>query len=83
MNESPQQCPDCGSTRILEILYGLPTLEAFERSERGELMLGGCCIYPDSPDFFCKACHHEWRVAPVDDGDDDPFDDEDWSPPGE
>jgi hypothetical protein len=30
-------CPRCGSADVVSILYGMPTAEAFEEAERGEL----------------------------------------------
>jgi hypothetical protein len=54
--------------RALRILYGLPTHEAFEASERGEFALGGCVIGLESPDYECRDCGISlpW-VAPDDD----------------
>ena len=49
-------CPACGSTDAIRILYGLPTHEAFEASERGKFALGGCVVGDESPDYECRAC---------------------------
>lgn len=49
-------CPRCASRQAVRILYGYPTHEAFEASERGEIALGGCVIGEESPDFECGAC---------------------------
>ena len=49
-------CPRCGSTDAVRILYGMPTEDAFEASERGEFVLGGCVIGDESPDFECRGC---------------------------
>ena len=55
--QSPSRpCPTCGSTDALRILYGYPTEEAFEASERGELTLGGCMVGEESPDYECRGC---------------------------
>ena len=55
--QSPSRpCPTCGSTDALRILYGYPTGEAFEASERGEFALGGCMIGEESPDYECRGC---------------------------
>ena len=51
-----RKCPACGSTDALRVLYGLPTAEAFEASERGEFALGGCVIGVESPDYECRGC---------------------------
>ena len=55
-----KKCPICGSTESLKILYGMPTYEAFEASERGELALGGCCVLPNSPTRRCKQCGNDF-----------------------
>jgi len=52
----PRPCPICGSTDAVRILYGLPTVEAFEASQQGEFALGGCVIGPESPDYECRGC---------------------------
>ena len=49
-------CPHCGSPDAVRISYGLPTVEAFEASERGDFVLGGCVIGPESPDYECGSC---------------------------
>ena len=55
--QSPARpCPTCGSTDAVPILYGYPTNEAFEASERGEFVLGGCVVGEESPDFECSGC---------------------------
>ncbi len=55
-----KQCPKCGSKSTLKILYGMPTYEAFEKAEAGEIKLGGCCIIEGAPDYYCKDCECEW-----------------------
>ena len=63
-------CPACGSSNRLRILYGFPTPEAFEASERGEFALGGCVIGPESPDYECRDCGVSlpWVAHDVTDG---------------
>lgn len=62
-HEKPHQCEKCGSDHVAVILYGLPSLsEELEREiDAGHVVLGGCCRTPDSPEWFCMACHHKWR----------------------
>lgn len=31
---------------VIQVVYGLPMTEAFERAERGEIVLGGCLVGP-------------------------------------
>ena len=50
-------CPRCGSIDAIEIVYGYPTAETFEASARGEVVLGGCVIGREAPDYECRACH--------------------------
>lgn len=53
-------CPKCKSTHVSQILYGMPTHEAFKMAERGELILGGCMIMPGQPDYGCLDCKFQW-----------------------
>lgn len=54
------KCPKCKSEHTARILYGMPTYEAFELAERGELILGGCEIWPGQPDYGCLDCKFQW-----------------------
>jgi len=60
-----KKCPNCGSTNVLGILYGMPTHEAFLKAEAGEIKLGGCCITGNDPEYFCKDCENEWDKRQV------------------
>lgn len=60
MSLNYRKCPNCGSTNVLSILYGMPTHEAFLEAEEGKIKLGGCCISLNDPEYFCKECEHEW-----------------------
>ncbi|MEA2199454.1 MAG: hypothetical protein QOI89_50 [Solirubrobacteraceae bacterium] len=59
--QSTATCPVCGESAARPILYGMPGSEAFEASERGELVLGGCLIGEADPDVACGACGHRWQ----------------------
>ena len=50
-----KKCPKCGK-KLAPIVYGLPTSEAAEASSRGEIFLGGCEVYPNSPKYHCYNC---------------------------
>ncbi len=50
-----EKCPKCGKI-LAPIVYGLPTSEAVEASSRGEIFLGGCEVYPNSPKYHCYNC---------------------------
>ncbi len=50
-------CPSCKKTdEIVQILYGMPTQEAFEAGERGVLHIGGCIVEPEQPTHHCIRC---------------------------
>jgi hypothetical protein len=62
---TPRTCPVDGS-RLVPILYGMPTLEAFEAAERGELVIGGCVIIagdPEWPEFACSSSERHTYTA--------------------
>lgn len=46
VNRKPCKCPKCGG-KVVKIVYGMPTPELYEQSERKEVILGGCCIHED------------------------------------
>ena len=56
----PETCPSCSGHDIRRIMYGLPTDETLRRAERGEVVLGGCTVFDDMPDWRCMTCGHEW-----------------------
>ena len=57
---TPPICPRCGSKESLELVWGHPTEETFDRADRGEIMLGGCCIEivdgVGPPGWRCTSC---------------------------
>ena len=59
----PKNCPRCGSSKFVEILYGRPTQEAMDEVDRGEIVLGGCFLMPDQADWECTTCGHQWFDA--------------------
>jgi hypothetical protein len=60
-------CPRCGSTDAVEIAYGYPSVEMAEAEERGAIVLGGCLVGPESPDYECRDCGAvlPWVGSPV------------------
>lgn len=54
------ECKNCGSISTIPILYGKPTPELFNASERGLCKLGGCAFEPNVPTRFCLDCKYEW-----------------------
>ena len=51
-----RRCPFCGG-KAVPILYGMPTFDAFQRAERGELAIGGCILSDDAPAWQCAEGH--------------------------
>lgn len=45
---------------MLRIFYGAPTDKTMAKVKRGEATLGGCILFPDRPDWECRACRHQW-----------------------
>ena len=54
-------CPRCDSNEdVKKIAYGrLPSDEPLELALDG-YVLGGCCIRPDSPEWYCDACEESF-----------------------
>jgi len=50
------RCPACGSHRVARISYGYPLPETWEAVERGEIVLGGCCVSACDPSWQCLDC---------------------------
>jgi hypothetical protein len=54
---------------LVPILYGMPMSQKgeespFEKAKRGELIIGGCCVSGDDPQYGCAKCHKE-RKSPM------------------
>ena len=60
-------CPSCASRNVAEIRYGFPIPGTFDSPDAraGELILGGCVLWPDRPEYRCHRCSHAWRESPV------------------
>jgi len=52
----PRKCAKCGSPKIVKIMYGYPSEDAFKTVEEGKIVLGGCCITNDDPSWQCAGC---------------------------
>ncbi len=66
-HRSAPTCPRCNSSEdVKKITYGvLPSEKATEMAHDG-FVLGGCCIRPDSPEWYCDACAETfgaWRES--------------------
>ena len=61
-NVESASCPNCGSSDYIPILYGYPSPDAFEKEERGELILAGCVIFESNPPRKqCKSCGKKYN----------------------
>lgn len=54
-------CPECGAVTVVLIIYGFPPAEIGEAAQRGEVVLGGCLITGDDPEWRCTVCGHQWH----------------------
>jgi hypothetical protein len=55
-DETFPPCPACGATDVVPIVYGYPSPELTAESLRGEVVLGGCLVGEESPEYECRAC---------------------------
>jgi len=60
--DKPAECPACGADRVARVVYGLPlfTTELERDLEEGRVVLGGCAVFDDSPQWECLGCRHKW-----------------------
>lgn len=56
-----KNCPKCGSSRLLPIIYGRLTDNGEEMVKQGRFVSGGCICFEDSPTTVCQDCHYEFR----------------------
>jgi len=56
-----KQCPKCGSKNSAKIVYGLPDYQLYERFQAGKIMLGGCLVFGDNAEYFCRDCENKWN----------------------
>jgi hypothetical protein len=59
-------CPACGSGDAVRVEYGYPSAEMWAAEQRGEIVLGGCLVGPESPAFECRKCHIPLPWPPLD-----------------
>ncbi|MCZ2804874.1 hypothetical protein O2W18_07175 [Modestobacter sp. VKM Ac-2983] len=38
------------------MVYGLPDITATDLADEGKVILGGCMVGPDDPDWLCLPC---------------------------
>ena len=57
-----RRCPDCGGD-LLPIVWGLPGSELMEMERCGEVILGGCVVPINEPDYGCKKCGNQFQMG--------------------
>jgi hypothetical protein len=55
-------CPACGGAGV-PIAYGLATYQAGKAAERGEVVVGGCEVTGEDPDYRCGSCGVRWMAG--------------------
>ncbi|MEX1194954.1 MAG: hypothetical protein WED85_07850 [Dehalococcoidia bacterium] len=64
MGAKTKKCPKCGQKNtVVPIMYGMPSGEAMEEAERGDLMLAGCMVGDVDPQLNCRACAINFAFA--------------------
>ncbi|MFC0014134.1 MULTISPECIES: hypothetical protein [Allobacillus] len=56
-----RKCPACDSTDVIPIVYGEPDSYLAMESDEGKVLLGGCVVMPNSPEYHCRICDNEWN----------------------
>jgi hypothetical protein len=56
--KKPDKCPECGSSKIAQILYGLPVFSPGleKKINENKITLGGCCVSGNDPSWKCIDC---------------------------
>lgn len=55
-------CPECRSAEQIPVVFGYPSPEMWEASERGEIGIGGCVIFEGQPDVQCRNCSTQYNT---------------------
>jgi hypothetical protein len=55
-----RSCPECGSTEVAEILYGLFDRDPSDVYRDRRVVPGGCVVFSNSPTWRCLGCKAEW-----------------------
>jgi len=61
-NNKTKECPKCGKKKIAQFLFGMPAYSKLLQRDMNEgvVILGGCEVSPDAPEYKCQDCGHEW-----------------------
>lgn len=61
---SEPKCPQCGGLDSIVITYGYPLPGWEQKVESGEMVLGGCVVDGNEPDWECKTCKTQFVWPP-------------------
>jgi hypothetical protein len=53
-------CPECGSTRVIPIIHGVPTSAEEGALRRGEAILANREEWEGMTEWYCQACGCDW-----------------------
>ena len=59
--QSTPKCLSCGGAKVVPILHGMPSPEAQTWVDQGRIVLGGCCVTPEEPNWHCKDCRADFK----------------------
>lgn len=59
LDKRPEICSNCGS-KVLPIVYGLPTKDDIRLAKQGKIIQGGCAIGPAN--YGCVSCQQTYHV---------------------
>lgn len=67
---TPPPCPRCDSTNVAAYIWGMPAFGEIEQDlKEGKVILGGCEVCGDEPEWRCNHCGLEFGgTGPMDDG---------------
>jgi len=51
MPKKTPKCPKCQSENVAAIEFGFPSPEMIEGADKGDIVLGGCCVTEDDPEW--------------------------------
>jgi hypothetical protein len=55
-HKTPDKCPNCGSPKVVKIIYGEPNYKTSLEAEAGKFILGGDIIKGNDPYWACIDC---------------------------
>lgn len=59
VTSKPPKCIKCGA-KVVSILYGEPSPEGEVLIESGKMIMGGCCVTGNDPQWGCLKCNTEY-----------------------